>query len=57
MTSLTQKNSRNLQNKEFYANLEIKKNYEFCPVFEQPSIFQIKNLIVIQVLGKINYLI
>ena len=26
------------KNKKFYAGLDIKKNYEFCPVFEQPSI-------------------
>ena len=26
------------KNKKFYADLDIKENYEFCPVFEQPSI-------------------
>ena len=38
-TALMQKKLQEIsKNKKFYADLDIKENYEFCPVFEQPSI-------------------
>ena len=41
------------KNKKFYADLDIKENYEFCPVFEQPSISPNKKLKSLQKIKKI----